>query len=223
MTSPRHRWAACGLAFLTVSLAALNRAAAQVAPDSMDRAEELRLAMSAAPRFIHMTADVYVLSRHGFDLAIDGPGPWSCLVVRGMTDPSALAPMCLDRHATKTVLPTLLRRAALRSRGMTPHAVAAEVSRQFGSGELPLPSGPAYAYMLSDAEFGSTEFGQSTPQVLLFLPYATNDEVGGDPGASAGGAALFPYIGPLEGHPLSALAIPTQRSVSPRDVRLPVR
>jgi hypothetical protein len=49
----------------------------------MDRDAEIALARSAAPDAISHDASVIVLTRHGYETAVEGKNGWVCLVGRG--------------------------------------------------------------------------------------------------------------------------------------------
>lgn len=184
-------------------------------PD-LTRTEELRLAMSAAPPSVSEAADVYVLGARGFERAIEGSNGWACLVERITQNKSLLAPQCLNPQATKSVLPAYLLEAELQGRGMDAEEIDAELRRQFASGELELPSGPAFAYMLSEGQVLTPDGGNFEPHFMLFVPYATNEDVGGDPKNHP----EYPFVGPFVDHPLSTIVVITKEFVSPDEITI---
>lgn len=180
--------------------------------------DELRLALSAGPLTVSQEADVYQMSAQGFERVITGSNGWSCIVVRAAGNKTQLAPHCLNPLATESVLPAFLREGELQARGMTATAIDAEMKRQWASGELPMPSGPAYAYMLSEGQRIGPNGGNFRPHFMLYVPYATNESIGGDPTQMQ-----FPFVGPFENHPLSTVVILMEEFVSPASVVLPKR
>lgn len=180
--------------------------------DRLDRAEEVRLARSAGPPAVSAEASVYVLERDGFVQAIDGSNGFVCLVVRSPGDAATLAPHCLDPLAAKTVLPAFEMEARMAAEGADASQIRNAVVEAFESGELELPSGPAYAYMLSSGQHLG-QAGKWKPHFMMYVPYLTNADVGGDPSRPQ-----FPFVGPLEGHPLSALVVVTTEFVDPSQV-----
>lgn len=207
------------LSLLVASLLSLvaSTLAAQDA-GHLTRDQELRLAISAGPLTVSQHATVYRLAPHGFIRDIEGTNGWACLVVRVTGDPSQLAPHCLNPAAVETVLPSLLREGELQTRGMTREAIADELKRQFATGELPLPGGPAYAYMLSSGQRLGPNRSQFRPHFMLYMPYVTNAAIGGDPSQPQ-----FPFVGPYENHPLSTVVILMEEFVDPESVVLPGR
>lgn len=201
-----------------VALLALSMPAeAQVEYAKLERDEELRLAMSAGPLGVSSGADVWLLGDTGFERAIEGSNGFACLVVRSARNPEALAPHCLNPDAVETVLPAMLREAELQMKGLSADAIEEQMMALWDSGELALPSGPAYAYMLSEGQqLGAA--GNFHPHFMLYVPYATNADIGGNPEHME-----FPFVGPYENHPLSTIVILTEKFVSPDSIVLPRR
>ena len=183
-------------------------------PYQMDRTEEIRLAMSAGPLSVSEAADVYVFGAAGFEKAIEGSNGFSCLVIRQAGSPDVLAPHCLSPDATQSVLPAKLEEGRLIAEGHDLEAVQSTLISDFESGDLPLPSGQAYAYMLSSGQrLGPA--GNWRPHFMLYMPYATNETVGGVPGQPE-----FPFVGPEIGHPHSTMVIVMSEFVDPADVQI---
>ena len=53
---------------------------------------------------------------------------------------------------------------------------------------------------------------------MLYVPYVTNADIGGDPARQE-----FPFVGPYENHPLSTVVVIMEEFVDPTDVQLPGR
>lgn len=208
--------AALGAAFVSTPALSLPVSAQEQYPE-LTRDEELRLAMSAGPLTVSSDADVYVMGARGFERVIEGSNGFACLVVRSAHDRMLLAPHCLNPAAAETVLPSMLREAELQAQGLGADAVDEEMKRQWEASALPLPSGPAYAYMLSAGQrLGSA--GSFKPHFMLYVPYVTNADIGGDPRRQE-----FPFVGPYENHPLSTVVIIMDEFVDPASVVLPRR
>lgn len=214
-----NRTIVLAIALMAAIAAGPMRAHAQT-PDypQMTTDEELRLAMSAGPLSLSQHADVYVMGARGFERAIPGTNGWACLVVRVAANKQNLAPHCLNPDAVKSVLPAFLAEATLQARGLDAKAIDAELARRFESKELPLPSGPAYAYMMSEGQKLGASNGKFMPHFMLYIPYVTNADIGGDPSQMQ-----FPFVGPFENHPLATVVILMPQFVSPKDVVLPRR
>lgn len=193
-------------------LVASSGFAAAQNPYVMDRDEEIRLAMSAGPLELSKNADVYVFGAEGFEQVLEGTNGYSCLVIRQAGDPAILAPHCLSPDATESVLPAKLREGALIARGLDGLGVRATLQEEFESGALPIPSGQAFAFMMSSGQhLGAV--GQFRPHFMLYLPYATSEDIGGSFDNLA-----FPFAGPGAGQPHSTMVIVMEEFVDPQDV-----
>ncbi len=124
-----------GAFVLVVALIATRPAAAQdskepyptMAPIEqylMDRDAEIALARSAAPDAISHDASVLVLTRHGYETAVEGKNGWVCWVGRGWMamfdnpefwNPKVRAADCLNPPAARSILPYAYKRAELTS------------------------------------------------------------------------------------------------------------
>jgi len=181
----------------------------------LSRDEELRLAMSAGPLTVSEDADVYIMGKAGFEKAVRGTNGWACLVVRSASNRIQLAPHCLNPTAVETVLPAMLVEGELQARGLSQGAISEDMQRRWDDGDLPLPSGPAYAYMLSSGQRLGPQGSRFKPHFMLYVPYASNASIGGDLEHQE-----FPFVGPYENHPLSTIVIVMPEFVDPADVIL---
>jgi hypothetical protein len=80
----------------------------------MDRDAEIAVARSAAPDAISHDASVIVLTRHGYETAVEGKKGWVCWAGRGWMamfdhpefwNPKVRAAECLNPPAARSVLP----------------------------------------------------------------------------------------------------------------------
>ena len=194
---------------LLLAALALVAPSALHAQQSLTEADEIALARSAGPPDISAHADVYVLRKDRFVRVVEGTNGFSCLVVREAADPDVLAPHCLDPLATETVLPAFDLEARLHADGLSADEIQDRVTDAFQRGDLALPSGPAYAYMLSSGQHLG-QAGKWKPHFMMYVPYLTNEDVGGNPRTPQ-----FPFVGPRENHPLSTLVIVMTEFVDP--------
>lgn len=180
----------------------------------MNERQEVRLALSAAPPHLHAQASVLVLSREGYRPAREGSNGFTCIVERSF-DASVRAPMCMDAIATEYVLPVKLEETRLRLMGHTPEEVEDAVAKGFSDGRFRPPPEPAFNYMLSSGQYLGEAVGQWKPHVMVYTPYRTNREIGGDPRMPE-----YPFIAFEEGKPLSLTVIVTTAFVDPADVEV---
>lgn len=209
-----RRWTMAAILLSLGVLPACEARAQGVA--ELDRDDELRLAMSAGPPSVSSRADLYVLGDRGFEKAVSGDNGWACIVERSSADDRMLAPHCLNPHAVTSVLPAFLVEGELQRKGWAQDEISAELVRRFESGALDLPSGPAYAYMLSGGQRLGSSAGRFQPHFMLYIPYVTNASIGGDPAEMR-----FPFVGPVENHPLSTVVILMDEFVEPADMEIP--
>jgi hypothetical protein len=143
-----------------------------------DRAAEVALARSAAPKAISDSAAVLVLTRQGSVEAAPGTNGFVCLVARAFngalsdtpswSNPRTLAPMCLNPAAVRSVLPGLKQRAALVMTGLPAADVVARTRRAYAAHELPAPENGAMAYMMSRHQHLADDNPAWKPHVMFF-------------------------------------------------------
>lgn len=205
---------ACGLALVATTWTTPVQAQGPGYPE-LDREEELRLAMSAGPLTVSQYADVWLMTDDGFERAVEGSNGWTCIVVRNASQKATVAPHCLNPPATQTVLPAFLREGELQAAGHTQDEISAQMNREWDSGTLPMPEGPAYAYMLSSGQRLGQRNSAFRPHFMLYVPFVTNAAIGGSPQNMN-----FPFVGPFENHPLATVVIIMDEFVNPEDVDL---
>jgi hypothetical protein len=177
----------------------------------MTRESEIALARSAAPDTISAGATVKVLTRGGFEVAVQGDNGFLCLVMRSWSaapDPDATyyaklrAPICFDPVAARTVAPAEELRTRLGLNGTTPDEIARQVATSYGRGELPRMEGVAFGYMWSADQDTGPGAGAWHPHMMVYAPYYENATLGGN---ELGGHAPFVLGG--GGSPFSIVII----------------
>jgi hypothetical protein len=143
-------------------------------------AQEVELALSAAPESLRAGAGVYVMAKTGFKKVRETANGLTCLVER--SHPDAMEPICWDPEGTATILPKALAEAEWRAAGLD----AAEVERRgnegFASGRFRAPSRAGVAYMMSAQNyvFNGQKVIHYHPHVMIYAPYVTNKMIGAD-------------------------------------------
>src|SRR5689334_11408103 len=139
-------------AITILSILAAQAASAQtgypVSPRSLGEADEIALAMTAAPAEVSSKADIYVLRGTDFVKAKAGTNGCACMVGRDLHEGSRY-PICFDQEAAKTTLFREIKEGALRAKGTPEAEVQRLVDAAYKSGELRMPTRPAMAYMMS--------------------------------------------------------------------------
>jgi len=143
----------------------------------MDRDAEIALARSAAPDAISHDASVIVLTRHGYETAIEGKNGWVCWVGRGWMgmfdhpefwNPKVRAADCLNRLAARTVLPYAYKRTELLLAGHSKQEVIAAIKTAIDKKELPALEQGTVSYMMSKDSYLSDYGGHNAPHMMFY-------------------------------------------------------
>ena len=143
---------------------------------------EIALALDAAPPSIRRDASVFVLTGVGYTEAVRGTNAFTCFIERPTAND--LWPMCMNREASKTLVPVERMRARLRAVGSTDATLADSVAEGYRRGRFRAPASGAMAYMLSryawtaNVETGAQEF--IGPHLHIYAPFSTNARIGVD-------------------------------------------
>ena len=183
----------------------------------MQRDAEIALARSAAPASISDHATIKVFTTNGYEIAREGDNGFVCFVMRGFTgapmytpaqvrmiayDPKTVAPICLDPHASKTVLPYYELRTKLGIEGKTPEQIAEAVQAAYSKGEIPKRDEVSFGYMWSaDQVLGPG--GHWHPHIMVFAPNYANPMLGPN---ELGGH--LPVVSDDAGTPFAVVVIP---------------
>ncbi len=146
-----------------------------------DRNAEIALARSAAPPSVSNKAEIMVLGRHGFEVAVPGSNHFVCLVERSWDaavgspkfwDPESRGPDCLNEAAAKSYLPIVFMKTRLVLAGKSETQIGEAVQTAFNQGKLPSMEPGAMSYMLSrQADFGGGS-GNWHPHLMFFVPFS---------------------------------------------------
>ncbi len=144
-----------------------------------DRDSEIALARSAAPPSISDKAEVMVLERTGYKIAVKGTNGFVCIVERSWAtstdDPEfwndkMRAPICFNPAAAKTFLPIYLMKTRLVLAGKSRKAIAQAISSAFDNGKLPSLEPGAMCYMMSKQQYLNDEGRSWHPHLMFFAP-----------------------------------------------------
>ena len=172
------------LSILAIHAVHAQTAAYPVPPRSLGEAEEIALAMSAAPSEVSSKADVYVLRGTEFVKAKTGTNGCACMVGRDSHEGSRY-PICFDQEATKTTMLREIKEASLRAKGTSEVEIRRIVDAAYKNGELRMPARPAMAYMMSPQQvlFSSpnaegVRVGAWAPHLMLMMPDVAPAQLG---------------------------------------------
>jgi hypothetical protein len=175
----------CGLVFLAIeSTVASADAVPYPAMASFARyletsaSDEIALARSAAPASISANAEVLTLSRTGYETAIKGNNGFVCLVERSwataFTDsefwnPKLRSPICHNRAAARTVLPTYIERTGWVLSGLSISEMMARTRVELSANTFTLPEAGAMSYMMSKQGHLNDAVGHWYPHLMFYL------------------------------------------------------
>ncbi len=143
----------------------------------MDRAAEIALAKSAAPDAISRDASVLVLTRRGYETAVEGTNGWVCWVGRGwmaMFDhpefwsAKVRAADCLNPPAARSFLPYAYKRTELILAGHSKQDVIAAIKAGIDKKELPPLEQGGVSYMMSKSSYLTDNGGHNSPHLMFF-------------------------------------------------------
>ena len=143
----------------------------------MDRDAEIALARSAAPDAISHDASVIVLTRHGYETAVQGKNGWVCVVERGwgamfdnpeFWNPKVRAAGCLNPPAARSVLPYSYKRTELLLAGRSKQEVIAAIKSAMDKNELPALEPGTVCYMMSKPSYLTDNGGHNGPHLMFY-------------------------------------------------------
>lgn len=163
----------------------------------MDRSAEIALARSAAPGFISSEATIYVLTPHGYEIAVKGSNGFTCFVDRSWSkafqdpdfwNPNMRGPTCLNSRA----LPVLAITEKITQWSLAGHSKAqieAETKAAVERKEFPAIEPGAMSYMMSRNQYLAAppagRLANWKPHVMFYFPSAVPETwgVAGPPAA----------------------------------------
>jgi hypothetical protein len=152
---------------------------------STPREVQVRIAKLAAPREITDHADIYVLARHGYELAERGDNGFSCMIER--EKPDTMEPECYDAEGSRTTVKVRIYAEQQRANGVSEQEIEQSIKAGYKSGKFKPPSKPGIVYMLSDYNYVlNPETGKIIHfpgHLMFYAPYATEKTVGSGEGA----------------------------------------
>lgn len=187
-----------GLAFFVTGICA----AAAPTPDAflMDPAEERRIAATAGPEAITSGATYYLLTRNGFESSEPGTNGFHCFVERSWTgphpknlrifDPKVKAPHCINPEGARTTMQEMFLVSKLAMAGRSAQEIDLAVDRAYQDGSLKLPESLSLTYMMSKHQWLGEHVGAWHPHVMLWIPFLSEDQVGGIAGFDQPNALL---------------------------------
>lgn len=143
-----------------------------------DENSEIALARSAAPASISGGAEVMVLGRDGYRVAVKGTNGFLCVVERSWgasTDdpafwsPKVRAPICFNPAAAKTFAPIFLMKTKLVLAGKSKTEIVQSIASALDGKELPALEPGAMCYMLSKQQYLGDAAKNWHPHLMFFV------------------------------------------------------
>jgi hypothetical protein len=143
----------------------------------MDRDAEIALARSAAPDAISHDASVVVLTRHGYETAVEGGNGWVCWVGRSWMamfdhpefwNPKIRAAECINPPAARSMLPYVYKRTELVLAGHSKQEVIAAMKAAIDKKELPAVEQGTVSYMMSKSSYLTDQGGHDAPHLMFY-------------------------------------------------------
>ena len=143
----------------------------------MDRDAEIALARSAAPGAISNDASVLVLTRNGYETAVEGKNGWVCWVGRGWMamfdhpefwNPKVRAADCLNPPAARSLLPYAYKRTELLLAGHSKLEVIAAIKSAIDKKEMPALEPGTVSYMMSKSSYLTDNEHHNVPHIMFF-------------------------------------------------------
>jgi len=174
----------------------------------MERSAEIAMALSAAPPSISQDAEVMVMGRHGYEVAVKGKNGFVCIVERGWTaglddpvfwNPKIRGPICFNPAGAQFIVPITIKKTELILGGRSKEQMAEDIKAAFDKKELPSLGSGAMCYMLSKQGYLSDTDGHWHPHLMFFVP-------GTEPEAWGAGLPGSPVVAGVK-DPLDRLTI----------------
>ena len=142
-----------------------------------DRNAEIALARSAAPESLSRNAEVWVLGRHGYEVAVKGKNGFVCVVERAWMspfddpqfwNPKLRGPICFNPPAARSVLPLTFKRTDLVLAGLSKAQIFDGI-KVFSKKELPPLEPGGMCYMMSSQGYLG-DYGHWVPHLMFYVP-----------------------------------------------------
>src|SRR6202162_2712192 len=143
----------------------------------MDRDAEIALARSAAPDAISHDASVIVLTRHGYETAVQGKNGWVCWVGRAWMamfdhpefwNPKVRAAECINAPAARSVVADAYKRTELLLTGHSKSEVIAAIKAAIDKKELPTLEPGTVSYMMSKSSYLTDNGDHNGPHLMFY-------------------------------------------------------
>jgi len=144
-----------------------------------DREAEIALARTAAPPAISDDATVLVLTRQGYQKAVEGKNGFVCFVDRSWSspfdddeywNPKKRGPTCLNAPAARSAWPVINRLTELALAGQSKDAIMARMKESIAKKEFGPPEMGSMSYMMSKNQYLNDNAAHWHPHLMFYMP-----------------------------------------------------
>ena len=170
----------------------------------MDRTEEIALARSAAPASISKDATILVLTRTGYETAVQGSNGFVCWVGRGFSgapdwnerwNPKIRAAGCDNPEAARSMTPLAKMRTAMTLAGRTDAEIIDRIKLALRTKEIPPLEAGAMCYMMSKDAYLTDAGSHGMAHVMFYIPSKNGDSWGANlPGTPVFGGNYWFFL-----------------------------
>ena len=145
----------------------------------MEPKAEIALARSAAPEAISRDAKVLILTRTGYQTAVDGTNGFVCLVERSWMapfdapefwNPKIRGAACYNPPASQSILPIDYKRAQMAIAGRSKAQIEEEMKAAFTNKEIPALEPGAMCYMMSKEAYLTDSGDHKLAHLMFYTP-----------------------------------------------------
>ncbi len=154
-------------------------------PALLSSAQEIELALKAAPVHLRREATVYTFGKHGYEKARAGTNGFNCMVNRDgiQNGDTTVHPTCWDPEGSRTILPVMLRVGELMAQQKSAAEIKRNIDEGFAQGRFHSPAKAGIAYMLAgdvkfDLKSGQLSTTEFPAHYMLYAPGVTNADIG---------------------------------------------
>jgi len=153
-----------------------------------DRDAEVALARTAAPPGIANDATILVLTRQGYQTAVEGKNGFVCFVDRSWSspfddseywNPKKRGPTCMNAPAARSALPVTHRLTELALAGQPKDAILARMKESIARKEFGPPEIGSMSYMMSKSQYLADSSPHWHPHLMFYMPGEMNPSVWG--------------------------------------------
>jgi len=152
---------------------------APIAEYRMERDAEIAMARTAAPSSITRDAEILVLGRTNFEVAVHGTNGYVCAVGRAFGgplsntefwNPKNRSPICYNPPAVRSLLPYAMKQTGMALAGATKAQITEAIRSAVARKELGAPESGSMAYMMSREAYLTDAGSHNLAHLMFELP-----------------------------------------------------